>query len=218
MLSLVIILGGRKALTLILRRTGISREAATFWAVFGSSFAGMTYWHAYRPRKRTVDLTLATLVRGIDVIVQSLWRGRQPSTRLGRVVKKQADTIVFAVSCTIIMFAWFYTPERLPKYVSPFLGLRVNVSSYNDWIMRMAAMDERLLFALRYLRLGELKYGVQGKYTSCLEPYAEELGYEKKMGNLVENIPIPCKLVHEGFSESCEVHALYLFPGNQLTL
>lgn len=73
-------------------------------------------------------------------------------------------------------------------------------------------MDERLLFALRYLRLGELEYGVQGKYTSHLEPYAEELGYNKKLGNLVETIPIPCKLVHEGYSESCEVHALYVFP------
>lgn len=64
-----------------------------------------------------MDLTLAALVRGIDVIVQSLWRGREPATLLERVVKKEADTIVFAVSCTIIMFAWFYTPERLPKYL-----------------------------------------------------------------------------------------------------
>lgn len=119
-LSIVIILGGRKALEPVLRRTGISREAATFWAAFASSFAGMTYWHASRPRKRTVDLTLAALVRGIDVIVQSLWRGREPTTLLERVVKKEADTIVFAVSCTIIMFAWFYTPERLPKYLPTF--------------------------------------------------------------------------------------------------
>ena len=73
-------------------------------------------------------------------------------------------------------------------------------------------MDERLLFALRYLRQGTLKYGVQGKYTSYLEPYAEELGYDKILGNLVETVPIPCKLVHEGYSNSCEVHALYVFP------
>ena len=78
-------------------------------------------------------------------------------------------------------------------------------------------MDERLLFALRYLRQGELEYGVEGKYTSYLEPYAEELGYEKSMGNLVENIPIPCKLVHEGCSENCEVHALFVVSGIQLT-
>jgi hypothetical protein len=72
------------------------------------------------------------------------------------------------------MFAWFYTPERLPKYV---LLLVVLMSSYNDWIMRMAAMDERLLFALRYLRNGELRYGVQGPRTACLEGYAVDLGY-----------------------------------------
>jgi hypothetical protein len=77
--------------------------------------------------------------------------------------------------------------------------------------MRMAAMDERLLFALRYIRNGELEYGVHGKYTSYLEPYARDLGYDEKMGDLVQTVPIPCQLVHEGYSENCEVHALY-FP------
>lgn len=76
----------------------------------------------------------------------------------------------------------------------------------------MAAMDERLLFALRYIRNGELEYGVQGKYTTYLENYAQDLGYEKNLGNLVENIPIPCKLVHEGYSQSCEMHALSGIP------
>ena len=73
-------------------------------------------------------------------------------------------------------------------------------------------MDERLLIVLRYLRNGELEYGVQGIYTGFLEPYAQELGYDAKMGNLMEYIPIPCRLVHEGYSESCELHALYVPP------
>ena len=72
----------------------------------------------------------------------------------------------------------------------------------------MAAMDERLLYALRYIRNGELEYGVPGKYTTYLEGYAQDLGYQKGMGNLVKNIPIPCQLVHEGYSGSCEWHAL----------
>jgi hypothetical protein len=63
-----------------------------------------------------VDLTLAALVRAIDVIVQNFWRNRPPTTRAEGFLKKEADAIVFAVSCTIIMFAWFYNPERLPKY------------------------------------------------------------------------------------------------------
>jgi hypothetical protein len=71
-------------------------------------------------------------------------------------------------------------------------------------------MDERLLFALRYIRQGKLKYGVQGEYTSFLEPYARDLGYDEKQGNLVDTVPIPCQLVHEGYSSSCEVHALYV--------
>jgi hypothetical protein len=69
-------------------------------------------------------------------------------------------------------------------------------------------MDERLLFALRYIRQGKLEYGVQGEYTSFLEPYALDLGYEAVHGNLVETTPIPCQLVHEGYSQSCEAHAL----------
>ena len=77
----------------------------------------MMYWHSSRPRKRTVDLTLAAFVRAIDVIVQNIWRHRDPKTRVERILKQQADAIVFAVSCTIIMFAWFYAPERLPKYI-----------------------------------------------------------------------------------------------------
>lgn len=102
----------------IIRRIGrerVSRETSTFLASFGSAFAGMTYWHSLHPRKRTVDLTLAAFVRAIDVIVQNFWRGRNPTTRVEQTLKREADTIVFAVSCTIIMFAWFYTPERLPE-------------------------------------------------------------------------------------------------------
>jgi hypothetical protein len=73
----------------------------------------------------------------------------------------------------------------------------------------MAAMDERLLFTLRYIKNGELEYGVQGNRTSFLEAYAKDLGYDSKEGNLVQTVPIPCRLVHEGYSESCEAHALY---------
>ena len=117
--DLVIILGGRKALEGIFRRTAgrrISGETITFIASFTSALAGITYWHASRPRKRTVDLTLAALVRAIDVIVQNAWSRRKNTSRIESWVKREIDTIVFAVSGTIIMFAWFYAPERLPKY------------------------------------------------------------------------------------------------------
>jgi hypothetical protein len=114
----VIILGGRKALERIMGRVAgerLSKETITFTASFTSALAGMMYWHASRPRKRTVDLTLAALVRAIDVIVQNAWSRRRKTSRLEGYLKKEADTIVFAASCAIIMFAWFYTPERLPK-------------------------------------------------------------------------------------------------------
>jgi len=73
-------------------------------------------------------------------------------------------------------------------------------------------MDERLLFALRYFRNGELEYGVQGPQTGCLERYAQDLGYDAQRGNLCVTVPIPCQLVHEGYSDSCEAHALYVPP------
>jgi hypothetical protein len=79
--------------------------------------------------------------------------------------------------------------------------------------MRMAAMDERLLYALRHMRTGELVYGVDGKYTRYLEGYAQELGYDAKFGNLKETTPLPCELVHEGYSKNCEAHALYFLFG-----
>ena len=79
-------------------------------------------------------------------------------------------------------------------------------------------MDERLLFALRYLRNGELEYGVQGQYTRYLEGYARDLGYDGKQGNLMEYEPIPCRLVHEGYSENCEMHALYIVLPTKLTV
>jgi len=105
---------------MIIRRVSgrrMAKENVTFVASFVSALAGMTYWHALRPRKRTVDLTLAALVRAIDVVVQNLWSRRRNTSRVEGWFKREIDTIVFAVSCTIIMFAWFYTPERLPKYV-----------------------------------------------------------------------------------------------------
>lgn len=120
----VIILGGRNVFEPLIERATkrrMSPIATTFVASFGSSLAGMMFWHKSRPRKRTVDLTLAALVRAIDVIVQNFWRNRPPMTRAEGFLKKEADAIVFAVSCTIIMFAWFYNPERLPKYATSLL-------------------------------------------------------------------------------------------------
>ena len=87
---------------------------STFLASFISGFAGMSYWHKSRPNKRTVDLTLAATVRAIDVLVQRSLRSSKTSA--ARFMRKEADTFVFAASCTIIMFAWFYYPDRLPKY------------------------------------------------------------------------------------------------------
>ncbi|PWN42057.1 hypothetical protein IE81DRAFT_290943 [Ceraceosorus guamensis] len=55
---------------------------------------------------------------------------------IGSWTTSQAEGLTFVVSCAVIMWSWFYAPERLPP-------------TYVKWITNLATMDERLLFALR---------------------------------------------------------------------
>ena len=167
---------------------------ASFVAAFGSAFAGMTYWHAQQPLKRTLDLTLVAFVRAIDMLVQDIWRSVQFKHKRG--CMRFADTMVFALSCTVIMRAWFYYPERLPH-------------SYRKWITRVADMDHRLLEALRGLKHKEVVYGEEGPHSACLETYAVDCGLSKSEGNLAKTHKISCDVVHGGHFISCETHAIY---------
>jgi len=74
---------------------------------------------------RTLDLTLFALTRAVDIIVGELWEKRKGRhVRAGAFGKLDssigyvADSLVFAASTAVIMFAWFYYPEKLPAYVS----------------------------------------------------------------------------------------------------
>ena len=96
---------------------------------------------------KTLDLTLFTATRALDVIVGELWsqhRARRQAARKWNRAEQFAshmiDPAVFVTSCAFIMWSWFYHPNNLPR-------------NYNKWITSAASVDQRLIDALRTARL-----------------------------------------------------------------
>jgi hypothetical protein len=97
------------------------------------------------------------------------------------------------------MWAWIYTPDRLPR-------------SYNKWIKSAAAVDERLITALRELRYGEIRYGVSTtSSTGFLKSMCQDYKLPESYADPRQSIPFPCEIVHMGTGKSCEYHALSRF-------
>lgn len=74
------------------------------------------------PAGRTLDLTLFAVVRALDVVIGEIWTRRKAHqihsktfTRLDRIIEDNASAAIFATSAAVIMFSWFYEPERLPS-------------------------------------------------------------------------------------------------------
>jgi hypothetical protein len=93
------------------------------------------------------------------------------------------------------MWAWIYTPDRLPR-------------SYNKWIKSAAAVDERLLIALRRVRFGEMKYGLETGQAHVLQGMCKDYNLPLDYGDPVKSIPFPCEIVHMGVGPNCEKHAV----------
>jgi hypothetical protein len=98
-------------------------------------------------------------------------------------VSTLADPWIFSTSCALIMWAWIYTPDRLPR-------------SYNKWIKSAAAVDQRLLIALRRCRYGEIKYGVETGQAHLLQGMCKHYNWPLEYGDPVKSIPFPCEIVH----------------------
>ena len=96
------------------------------------------------------------------------------------------------------MWAWIYTPDRLPR-------------SYNKWIKSAAAVDQRLLLALRKCRWGEINYGVETGQAYVLQGMCKDHNWPLSYGDPVQSIPFPCEIVHMGTGKNCEYHALSRF-------
>jgi len=63
---------------------------------------------------RTLDLTLFTVTRAVDVIVGALWASRKARrlalhqwTTLDRAISQLTDPALFAASSGLVMWAWF---------------------------------------------------------------------------------------------------------------
>lgn len=96
--------------------------------------------------------------------------------RFSVTIRDQAEGLTFVVACAIIMYNWFYSPERLPP-------------SYVKWITNLASMDNRLLLALRSLRKKQphaFIYGDKNSTPACIDmcgSLSESLGHPYSWGD-----------------------------------
>ncbi|KAI3405881.2 hypothetical protein KGF56_001489 [Candida oxycetoniae] len=146
-----------------------------------------------RERYNSLDLTLLVATRAMDTAFSSTLSKITPPG-----IAKYGDGMLFVVSCTLIMFCWFFYPERLPP-------------SYGKWITSAANMDPDFIEVLRLVRNKKLIYGEHGPYEDYLRPYFEKYGRDPKGGNTFSNQPIACEAVHAFKCKSCEIHALWRF-------
>ncbi|KAK4197191.1 hypothetical protein QBC40DRAFT_334228 [Triangularia verruculosa] len=154
---------------------------------------------------RTLDLTLFALTRAIDVVVGTVWnlhRQRRQSagkwTRLEFLISNITDPAIFALSSGTVMWAWFYYPSSLPR-------------AYNKWIDSAAAVDSRLIEALRRCHEGTLRYGEETGQADLLGSMCKDFDLPPVWGDPAKTIPFPCEIVHMGCGSSCEYHALSRF-------
>ncbi|KAI1655803.1 hypothetical protein F4813DRAFT_391377 [Daldinia decipiens] len=154
---------------------------------------------------RTLDLTLFAVTRALDVIVSEAWsrRGQRKVatsqwTWVESLISKLADPIIFATSSALIMWAWFYSPSQLPK-------------AYTKWISSAAAVDSRLIEALRRCHNGDLQYGEETGQAPLLQSMCVDYKLPPAWGDPTKSIPFPCEVVHMGCGSSCEHHALSRF-------
>ncbi|KAJ9603208.1 hypothetical protein H2200_012503 [Cladophialophora chaetospira] len=163
---------------------------------------------SFHPRfaGKTIDFTSFAFCRALDLAVASAWTRfrvrcrpfNKQSSQLASLIQKGVDPSIFALSAAVIMWSWFYSPERLPR-------------SYNHWISKVAKIDSRLIQALRLVRQGDFVYGENTGQASLLAGLCRDLELPAAYADPAKTIPIPCELYHCGTGKSCEVHAASRF-------
>lgn len=151
---------------------------------------------------RTIDLTFFAVTRALDIVINDIWSRRKKrlglagnKAKLEMLISKLADPLIFSSSCTLIMFAWLYTPDRLPR-------------AYNNWIKSAAAVDMRLLQILRQFRDGTLKYGTEKPDPNTLKEMCKDYKWPIQWSDHVKTIPVPCHVIHLKDGHNCEYHAI----------
>jgi hypothetical protein len=152
-----------------------------------------------------MDLTLFAATRALDVIIGDLWARRKARrvatnrwTKVETAISTLTDPSVFAASSALIMWAWIYADELLPR-------------AYNKWIKGAAAVDARLVVALRRCRWGEIVYGQETGQAHVLQAMCAEYKWPLAWGDPNQSIPFPCEIVHMGTGPNCENHAVRRF-------
>ncbi|KAL9948143.1 hypothetical protein ACHAQF_003798 [Verticillium nonalfalfae] len=125
----------------------------------------------------------------------ALLAGGSTLLELESLVGYSTDPWIFVCSCALIMWAWFYNPSGLPK-------------AYQRWISSAAAVDNRLIEALRRCRSGDLRYGKDTGQAPLLQSMCEDYKWPVIWGDPAKTAPFPCEMVHMGCGPSCEYHAL----------
>ena len=153
---------------------------------------------------KTIDLTLFSATRALEALVVYVWRYRahtsaEASSNFPNMLCNSADSFLFAVSSSTIMWNWFYHPENLPR-------------AYNKWIASAAQVDPRLIEVLRLARHGDFVYGKdKGPSARQCQGMCEEYGWPIEWGDPQRTVPIPCEMVHMGTGPSCHWHACVRF-------
>ena len=151
---------------------------------------------------KTIDFTALAVTRAIDTVIVSNCCPPKPmsrSTQAGTsVIASPIDSLIFAFSSGVIMWAWFYLPDRLPQ-------------AYNEWIGEAAQVDERLIHLLREARKGKFIYGKDTGQVSVLLDMCKDYGWPLSWGDPEKTVPIPCEMVHMGTGPSCHWHATVRF-------
>ena len=155
---------------------------------------------------KTIDFTCFAASRAADVLFLTLWTRTRAlrlhpehiTPRLAKAGAKLADPLVFVLSASTIMWSWFYAPHRLPR-------------AYTRWISSAAAIDTRIIEALRRMRSGEWTYGKPGEHNHLLVDVCKDCGITPIFGDPQYTIPVDCSIVHQGLTPNCELHAVHRF-------
>lgn len=174
------------------RRLFLSTLVAAFSAAIMQFKSFQNRTHIYG-RQISLDLTLLVATRALDTIISStfLKTGANTWNLFG-------DGALFIASSSLIMFSWFYSPERLPP-------------AYRNWITSAASMDDEFVALLRDVRNKKVVYGEKGLGEHILLDFCRRNNQPAEKGSLYINQPLSCECVHAFVTPNCELHALWRF-------
>lgn len=180
----------------LVRNTRSNLALSTFLASFIASLTTFPRFqkHVVRyGRHNSLDLTLLIAVRAVDTALSSALLGVA-----GGAFAPLGDGALFIISSTLIMYSWFFHPERLPP-------------AYRNWITLAANMDDDIVNLLKMIKEKKVEYSKPGEGEVIMERYCRRYGHDPKEGSLVTNVPLPCEVVHAFKTPNCELHGLWRF-------